>query len=531
MFEFDWDFSYASQRMPIFAENMVATSQPLAVQAGLKMLRKGGNAVDAAVAAAITLTVVECTNNGIGGDNFAVIWDNESKKLYGLNASGKSPASWKYSDFSKKYKKMPFTGWESVTVPGAVSGWQALSERFGKLPFEQLFLPAIEYAEKGFNVSPITAKLWKNVLHKYSDFPEFNKTFTLNSQAPAAGEKIIFKDHAKTLKEIAATGIKSFYKGRLAEKIAEHARKTSGYITVEDLENHQAEWLETISINYKGYDIHEIPPNGQGIAVLMTMGILKHCGIEKYSLDSADSIHLQIEAVKLAFADLYRYVSDPDFMDTDYRSLLSGSYLSERAKCIDMERVKTVSSGVPQANGDTVYLTTADENGMMVSFIQSNYTDFGSGIVVPGTGISMQSRGACFSLEVDHPNQVSGAKKPFHTIIPAFVTRSGEPVMSFGVMGGAMQPQGQVQILVRIIDHHQNPQSASDAPRWRIMGENRVAVEKGISERVLQDLLKKGHQISVSESALFGGAQLIHKINQGYCGASDHRKDGQAAGY
>ena len=295
--------------------------------------------------------------------------------------------------------------------------------------------------------------------------------------------------------------------------------------------DHQAEWVEPISTNYKGYDLHEIPPNGQGIAVLMVMKILSFLNIEKYPVDSADSFHLQIEAMKLVFADLYHYVSDPDYMAVHYHRLLDDCYLSERVKCIDLKIAKTMSYGFFRKEGDTVYLSTADESGMMVSFIQSNYMNFGSGIVVPGTGISLQNRGACFNLEKNHPNRVVGGKKPFHTIIPALVAKNNRPVMSFGVMGGDMQPQGQMQLLVRMLDYHQNAQAASDAARWRIMNHNRVAFEKGINESVLQDLEERGHRITLCDSALFGGAQMIFKIEDGYYGASDHRKDGQAAGF
>ena len=531
MLDVNWNFPYSSQRMPVFARNMVAASQPLAVQSGLDIMRQGGNAADAAICAAITLTVVECTNNGIGGDAFVIIWDNKTKKLYGLNASGKSPASWNYECFAKKYNKMPITGWDSVTVPGAVSGWKELSKRFGRLPFKDLFQPVIRYAKKGFHVSPITAGAWKRVIGKYEEFPEFKKHFAPEGRVPEVGEKICFIDTANTLLEIARTHTRSFYRGRLADKIVKHAQKTGGFITGDDLRNHRAEWVEPVSINYKGYDIHEIPPNGQGIAVLMAMGILSYLPIEKYPLDSPDSIHYQIEAMKLAFVDLHRYVSDSDYMDIDYHSLLDEAYLSKRAKQIDLSRAQNLSHGFPGESGDTVYLTTADEDGMMVSFIQSNYTDFGSGIVVPGTGISLQSRGACFSLEKNHPNQIAGGKKPFHTIIPAFVTKEGQPLMSFGVMGGAMQPQGQVQILVRMVDYHQNAQAASDAPRWCILGKRMVAFEKGTNEEILTDLKKRGHKIIIRDSILFGGAQMIHKIKKGYYGASDHRKDGQAAGF
>ena len=531
MLNYNWDFPYPSQRMPVFARNMVAASQPLAAQAGLEILRKGGNAADAAIAAAITLTVVECTSNGIGGDAFAIIWDNKSEKLYGLNASGKSPKSWNYEYFSKKYKKMPFIGWDAVTIPGAVSGWFELSNRFGRLPFETLFQPAIRYAKEGFHVSPITAKAWERAIGEYKEFPEFMDNFTLQGRPLAVGEKISFLNQANTLSEIAQTKTNSFYRGRLADKIVTHAQLTGGFITKDDLLNHQAEWVEPISIHYKEFDIHEIPPNGQGIAALIMLGIFSHLNIEKYPLDSVDSIHLQIEAMKLAFADLYQYISDPDYMNIDYHDLLNEAYLSERAKCIHLDKAQKYSYGFLQEHGDTVYLTSADKDGMMVSFIQSNYTGFGSGIVIPGTGISMQSRGACFNLKKNHPNQVDGGKKPFHTIIPAFVTKKGQPVMSFGVMGGAMQPQGQAQILIRMIDYHQNSQAASDAPRWCILNDMEVEFEEGVNEEIIKDLKKRGHKITFRDSSSFGGAQLIHKIDQGYCGASDHRKDGQAVGF
>jgi len=426
---------------------------------------------------------------------------------------------------------MPFIGWDVVTIPGAVSGWFELSNRFGRLPFETLFQPGIKYAKKGFHVSPITAKIWKEVIGKYKEFPEFINNFTFQGRSPEVGEKICFINQANTLSEIARTKTHSFYQGRLADKIVAHAQSTGGFITKDDLLNHQAEWVEPISIHYKGFDIHEIPPNGQGIAALIMLGILSHLNIEKYPLDSVDSIHLQIEAMELAFADLYQYISDSDYMNINYHDLLNESYLFERAKCIHLNEAQNISYGIPEEHGDTVYLTTADEDGMMVSFIQSNYTDFGSGIVVPGTGISLQSRGACFSLKKNHPNQIAGGKKPFHTIIPAFVTKKGKPVMSFGVMGGAMQPQGQTQILVRMIDYHQNSQTASDALRWCVLSDRIVAFEKGTSEEVIRELKKRGHKITIRDSSLFGGAQLIHKIDQGYCGASDHRKDGQAVGF
>jgi len=528
MMQFSWEFPYASRRMPVMAGNVVATSQPLAAQAGLRILQKGGNAVDAAIAAAIALTVVEPTMNGIGSDAFAIVWDG--KKLHGLNASGRSPAGWNSEQFSQ-FGSMPELGWNSVTIPGAVSSWAELSKRFGHVPFEYLFEPAIEYAYDGFLVSPMTAGMWSFAPEKYKDFPEFAAAFLPGGRAPRAGEKFEFPAQAKTLERIAETKGDAFYHGDLADRMVAHARSTGGLITEEDLATHKADWVGTISLNYHGFTLHEIPPNGQGIAALLMLGILEHWDIQDYPVDSADSLHLQIEAMKLAFADAYRYVSDPSSMDIDYKDLLSSGYLSQRAKLIDLAKARNPKYGVLE-RGDTVYLTTADTDGMMVSFIQSNYFGFGSGIVVPDTGISLQCRGAGFSLERGHPNQVAGGKRPFHTIIPAFVARDGQPVMSFGVMGGSMQPQGHAQIMIRMFDYHQNPQAACDAPRWMVFPNMEVALEPGFKPEVLEDLTKRGHKIKkVGQESSFGGAQLIYKLANGYCGASDPRKDGQAVGF
>lgn len=527
MTQFNWEFPYASQRMPVMAHNMVATSQPLAAQAGLRMLQKGGNAVDAAIATAIALTVVEPTSNGIGGDAFAIVWDG--KELHGLNASGRSPAAWDFEHFSR-YETMPLVGWDCVTVPGAVSSWVELSNRFGHLPFEDLFEPAIEYAHNGFLVSPMTARRWSSAPERYKDFPEFAVAFLPNGRAPWVGEKFEFKAQARTLERIAETRGAAFYQGDLAEKIVAHAQATGGLMTREDLASHQPVWVEIISTNYRGLTLHEIPPNGQGIAALLTLGILENWDVRDYPVDSVDSLHLQLEAMKLAFADVYRYVSDPASMDIDYMDLLSSGYLSQRAKLISLDKAQNPEYGIPQ-HGNTVYLTTADAEGMMVSLIQSNFLGFGSGIVIPGTGISLQNRGACFSLERGHPNQVDGGKRPFHTIIPAFVTQDGRPLMSFGVMGGTMQPQGHVQIMVRMFDYDQNPQAAIDAPRWHVFTDGEVAFEPGFKPETLKDLSDRGHRIAGGEEGTFGGGQLIYKLADGYCGASDPRKDGQAVGF
>jgi len=525
-----YDFPYPSQRMPVMAKNVVATSQPLAAQSGLRMLLQGGNAVDAAVAAAVALTVVEPTSNGIGSDAFCILWDG--KELHGLNASGRSPATLTPERFAGQ-GAVPLRGWDAVTVPGAVSAWVALSERFGKLPFERLLEPAMTYAREGFLVSPITAKAWSFAPKTFGEFEAFSNGFLPGGRAPKAGELFKFPDQATTLQKIAETKGEAFYRGELAQAIAADAKKHGALLGEEDLANHQADWVGTVSQGYGGVELHEIPPNGQGLAALIMLGILRHHDVGQYPPDSADSLHLQIEAMKLAFADAYRYVSDPKTMDVDVRDLLGENYLAERARLIDMGEARDPGHGTPERGG-TVYLTAADESGMMVSFIQSNYYGFGSGVVVPGTGISLQNRGAGFVLDAGHPNRVGPAKRPFHTIIPGFVTRGGQPLMSFGVMGGPMQPQGHAQMVVRLLNYDQNPQTASDAPRWRVMEGRKVAVEQGFSNEVLNELTSRGHELDRSELGTdfsFGGAQLIYKTEGGYIAGSDHRKDGQAVGY
>ena len=527
---FRYDFPYPSQRMPVLAQNVVATSQPLAAQAGLAMLSQGGNAVDAAIAAAITKTVVEPTSNGIGSDLFAILWDGHA--LHGLNASGRSPAALTPERFAGR-DTVPLRGWDAVTVPGAVSGWVTLSERFGKLPFERLFEPAVHYARDGFLVSPITARAWVSAEKAFADMPDFGAAFLPNGRAPKAGELFRFVDQAKTLEQIAQTKGEAFYRGELAEKMVADSGRSGGLLTEADLADHQADWVGTISQAYRGVTLHEIPPNGQGLAALLMLGILEHYPVAEYGVDTADSLHVQLEAMKLAFADAHRYISDPNFADISPQALLEPDYLAERAGLIDMTRAQNPGYGVPQRGG-TVYLTTADENGMMVSLIQSNYYGFGSGVVVPGTGISLQNRGAGFTLEKGHPNEVAGGKRPFHTIIPGFLMRDSAPLMSFGVMGGPMQPQGHAQMVVRICDYGQNPQTASDAPRWRVVEGLEVAVEQGFKPDVLDELTARGHQLTETapdSSFSFGGAQLIYRLEDGYLAASDHRKDGQAVGF
>jgi gamma-glutamyltranspeptidase/glutathione hydrolase len=516
--------------MPVMARNIVATSQPLAAQAGLRMLLKGGNAVDAAIAAAITLTVVEPTSNGIGSDAFGILWDG--KALHGLNASGRAPKALTPERFAG-LETIPLRGWDAVTVPGAVSAWVALSRRFGRLPFEALFEPAIGYARDGFMVSPITAKAWASAPKIFAGFPEFWEAFLPQGRAPQAGELFKHPAQARTLELIAASQGEAFYRGELAEAIAAHAKAGGGLLSLDDLAGHAPEWCDPLTQEYHGVALHELPPNGQGLAALQALGILAHHPLAELPVDSADSLHLQLEAMKLALADAYRYIADPASMEIAAQALLEPAYLAARARRIDMQRAQVFGHGTPQRGG-TVYLSAADEQGMMVSFIQSNYYGFGSGIVVPGTGISLQNRGAGFVLTPGHPNRVAGGKRPFHTIIPGFVTEQGRPRLSFGVMGGPMQPQGHLQMVVRLYDYGQNPQAAADAPRWRVLDGLEVALEPGFADGVLNELAARGHRITKTtpeESFSFGGAQLILRTDDGYVGASDHRKDGQAVGY
>jgi len=525
---FSWDFPYRSQRMPVLARNVVATSQPLAAEAGLHAISKGGNAVDAALATAIALTVVEPTSNGIGSDAFAIVWDGD--RLHGLNASGRSPKALTPERF-EGLDGMPSIGWDPVTVPGAVSAWVALSQRLGKLPFVELFADAIRLASEGYLVSPITAAAWARSQTRYAEFPSFVGTFLPGGRAPHPGELFRAPDHAETLSMIAATGGEAFYRGPLAEKIAAYARATGGLMTEEDLASHKPEWVTPMAQEYHGYELNEIPPNGQGLAALIALGILGHFDIAQYPVDAADSVHLQVECMKVAFAEAHRHIADQAWMDVPPQALLKAEFLAQRAREIDMACAGFPESALP-TSPDTVYLTAADAGGMMVSYIQSNYMGFGSGIVIPGTGIALQNRGTGFSLQPGHPNRVAGGKRPYHTIIPGFVTRAGRPVMSFGVMGGHMQPQGHLQMMVRIFDYGQNPQAASDAPRWFVDEDLGLWLEPGFDQAVVQELVRRGHTVHANAApGRFGGAQLIYGLDDGYFAGTDWRKDGQAVGY
>ena len=525
---FSWDFPYPSQRMPVLARNVVATSQPLAAQAGLRMMLNGGNAIDAALATAIALTVVEPTSNGIGSDAFAIVWDGVS--LQGLNSSGRSPKAWSLRRFAGR-EAMPASGWDTVTVPGAVAAWAALSQRWGKLPFADLFQPAIAYARHGFMVSPFTARRWQEAQAFYPACAEINRVFFPSGRAPRAGEVFRCPDQADTLAAIAESRGDAFYRGAIAKRIAACAATEGGALTLDDLAGHAADWVTPIAIDYRHVRLHEIPPNGQGIAALIALGILRNFDMGQHPIDSAGSIHLQIEAMKKAFGEVLRHVADIDHMRTPAGELLATERLAGHASAIRRDRAsQTVLN--PPAGGGTVYLTAADESGMMVSYIQSNYMGFGSGVVVPGTGIALQNRGLGFVLEEGHPNCVAGNKRPFHTIIPAFVTQNDRPLMSLGVMGAHMQPQGHVQMMVRIFDYGQNPQAACDAPRWHVAPDGSVQLEPGIPSEVIESLRDRGHRVTTGAPAsLFGGAQMIFRLLDGYVSASDPRKDGQAVGF
>jgi gamma-glutamyltranspeptidase/glutathione hydrolase len=514
---------YPSQRAPLCAANIVATSQPLAAQAGLTMLQRGGNAVDAALATAITLSIVEPCSNGIGSDAFAILWDGDS--LCGINGSGRAPALWTREYFGSR-DSMPQFGWDAVTVPGAVSVWVALSARFGQLPFEDLFAPAIDYAENGFQVGPRTAFHWEEAKELYAGFAGFEAHFL---PAPAFGQRVKLPDAAATLREIAASGGESFYRGALAARIEQAAIDAGGAMRRSDLEQHKADWVEPLRQSYRDVALHEIPPNGQGLAAQIALGILAH--FDPPALDSADAMHLQIEAMKIALRAAADHIADPAHLKVTPAELLDPTSLARAAAGITNQASALPPRALP-TSPDTVYLTAADASGMMVSFIQSNYYGFGSGIVVPETGIALQNRGYGFTLEEGHPNCVGPGKRPFHTIIPGFVTRDGQPLMSFGVMGGPMQAQGHVQMMTRVFDYGQNPQAASDAPRWQVLGDYSVSLEPGFPETVAKELAARGHQVRFEATHHnFGGAQLILKTDDGYIAGSDHRKEGLAVGF
>jgi gamma-glutamyltranspeptidase/glutathione hydrolase len=526
------DFSrpYPSARSPVMGRNMVSASQPLAAQAGLEMLHRGGSAVDAAIAAAMVLTLVEPTGNGIGSDGFAIVWDGT--KLQGLNASGRAPAGWTPEHFAG-HTRMPERGWDSVTVPGAVSNWVALSDRYGKLPFATLAEPAIRYARDGFQVTPMIAELWRQGGETLKDQPGFAECFLPNGRAPKAGERIRMPGHARSLALIAETKGEAFYRGKLAREIVAFSTACGGVMSLDDLASHTVDWVDTISVPFAGGVVHELPPNGQGIAALSGLGMLEALGIGDHPVDSVETLHVVLEAMKLALADLNQHVTDELHMRVPTAHLLDPAYLRERATLVGATAVDP-GHGTPKPGG-TVCLSAADESGMMVSFIQSNYMGFGSGVVVPGTGISLQNRGVGFSLDPAHVNIVAPRKRPFHTIIPGFVMNTdGTPRMAFGLMGGPIQAQGHLQMMLRILRYGQNPQAAADAPRWRLDGGLKVAVESSFDPDVVTALRARGHDIEVQPANGvfgFGGAQIILRTADGYVAGSDPRKDGQAVAY
>lgn len=541
MKSFDWKNPYPSVRIPVFARNIVSTSHPLAAQSGLQMLFKGGSAVDAAIAAAAVITMTEPVSCGLGGDAFAIVW--HEGKAHGLNASGHAPMAWNPDYFAQKYGRnaqgyanAPKRGVDAVTVPGVVGGWAALHEKFGRLPFSDLMAPAAAIAERGYAVPPVVAHKWAAAVPEIADQPGYAEAFMPNGRAPRVGERFALPAAAETFRLIGQTNGRTMYDGEMAKRMVEHLRAHGGVHTLEDFAAYAPQWVEPLTKDFRGFTLHELPPNGQGIAALIAVGILEQFDISALPLDGVQSQHLQIEAMKLAFADLYRYVSDPGAMTVTPEQMLAPAYLAARAKLIDPERATHFGAGVPDAGG-TIYLSAADESGMMISFIQSNYMGFGSGVVVPNTGISLQNRGCGFSMDEASPNVVGGHKRPFHTIIPGFLSKQGAPVMSFGVMGGDIQPQGHLQTLVRMLAYDQQPQAACCAPRWKLNRDFTLDVESTMDPSVVKGLAAKGHVLKSIEDPYmdFGSGQFIWRLSDnledGYVAASDSRRDGQAVGF
>lgn len=529
-------YMYPSRRTVVFGNRgMVATGQPLAAQAGLDILKKGGNAVDAAIATAACLTVVEPTSNGIGGDSFALVW--VKGKLHGLNASGPSPKAADLSALTKAgLKEIPKFGWYPVTVPGAPSGWVALSKKFGKLPLAEVLKPAVAYAADGYAVSPTMSKLWEKAFANFTkeckgdEFKHWFETFCPKGKAPQPGEMWSSKGHAETLSLIAETEGEAFYRGVLAEKIDAFAKKYGAWLAASDLADYHPEWVEPISVNYRGYDVWEIPPNGHGITALMALNILKAYDFSG-SREVEDVYHKQIEAIKLAFVDAMHHVADPRFMKYTSKELLSEAYADERRSLIGCRAIDPVPGTPPK--GGTVYLATADGEGNMVSMIQSNYMGFGSGLVVPGTGISLHNRGNNFSMNPESPNCLAPSKKPYHTIIPGFLTKGNEAVGAFGVMGGFMQPQGHVQVVSNMVDFGMNPQEALDAPRWQWTKGKTVQVEQGVPNHVANGLSARGHDVQMlPDTGTFGRGEIILRTEHGtLAGATESRTDGSVAAW
>lgn len=528
-------YPYPSRRAPVYARNgMVATSQPLAAQAGLAILRKGGNAIDAAIATAAALTVLEPTSNGIGSDAFALVWTQG--KLHGLNASGPAPQRISIEALQKAgIRSIPRYGFVPVTVPGAPSAWAELSNRFGRLPLTEVLRPAITYAEEGYPLSPTLGYNWQRAFAQYQqdlhgeEFRHWFETFAPQDRAPAIGEIWRSPDHARTLRRIAETKAEAFYRGELAEQIDRFSRQHGGYIRRDDLEAYHPEWVEPIRVNYRGYDVWEIPPNGHGLVALLALNILK--GFSFGERDTVETYHKQIEALKLAFADGKKYIADPRSMSVSVADLLSDAYADERRRLIGKMALEPVPGQPPR--GGTVYLNSADGEGNMVSYIQSNYMGFGSGLVVPGTGIALHNRGHNFTLDPTHDNRLEPGKKPYHTIIPGFLTQGDRPIGPFGVMGAFMQPQGHLQVVMNSIDFHLHPQAALDAPRWQWLQGKTVELEQTTPAHIAESLARRGHDIRWALGAGgFGRGEIIWRQANGVLvGGTEPRTDGQIAAW
>jgi len=538
--------STTATRSEVIAQHgMACTSQPLATQVAIDVLKAGGTAVDAAIAANATIGLMEPTGNGIGGDLFAIVWDGH--KLHGLNASGRSPRSLTLEHFEREgLKRIPSVGPLPVSVPGCVDGWCELHERFGKLSMKKVLAPAIRYAREGFPLSPVIGEGWGGGAERLKEYPGFAETFMPGGKAPRVGEVFRNPGLADTLERIARRGRKGFYEGEVARRISDYMARQGGFLSEQDLADHRSEWVEPVSTRYRGYDVWELPPNGQGIAALQILNILEGYDLKSMGFGSAAYMHLFTESKKLAFEDRARYYADPDFQQMPVERLISKDYAAERRALIDLEKAADRYTGglVQLESGDTIYLTVADGRGMMVSLIQSNYRGFGSGMTPEGLGFVFQNRGELFDLTPGRPNSYAPGKRPFHTIIPAFVTKDGRPWMSFGVMGGDMQPQGHVQVLVNLIDFGMSLQEAGDAPRMHHVGSSeptgermtdggRLNLEPGFDPEVIESLETTGHKIGKEPTAYFGGYQAIRwdAVNRVYLGASESRKDGQAAGF
>ena len=532
---------FASRSEVIATNGMVATSHPLATQTAINVLKDGGNAIDAAIAANAVLGLVEPTGCGIGGDLFAIVWDAESKKLYGLNSSGPSPMAMNIDFIKEKgLDRIPAYGPLPVTVPGAVAGWASLHKKFGKKDFKSLFDEAIFYAESGFPVSELIAYYLINSSERFKDYPNFAETWMVNGKTPSKGEIFKNPDLASTYKLVATSYGDDFYNGSIANKITSFIQSQGGLLTNEDMSNYNPEWVTPVSTNYRGYDVWELPPNGQGIAALQILNILENFDISSMTLDSAEYIHLFTEAKKLAYEDRAKYYADPIFSKIPTSELISKKYAKERLTLLNKEKAaQRYDAGLE--NGDTIYLTVADKYGNMISLIQSNYRGMGSGMVPENLGFMLQDRGEMFSLDPNHKNSLAGGKRPFHTIIPAFITKDGKPFISFGLMGGAMQPQGHAQIVINLIDFNMNLQEAGDAPRIRHIGSSQptgeimvdggyLSLESSFSDQTRQTLIKMGHKLKYDRGG-FGGYQAIMLKDGVYYGASESRKDGQASGF